>query len=133
MTLPAPQCLHIFLSFHKRRNFPIFISARQKTHRNCHYVSDIRFPLCPAQHFGSISLLFLLSICIPSFSLVLHSEATTVLIIISVLVRRAGVDESLQTHPCIHTCAYSPCTHRTLMCNRPANSDLNHKYLRKTT
>lgn len=35
-----------------------------------------------------------------------HSEATDVLIIFSVLDRRARVDESLQTHPCIHTCVH---------------------------
>lgn len=65
---------------------------------------EMGLPLCPTQHFGFSSFLFL-----SAHHLLSHiplSEATNVLIIISSLVRGAAADEALQTHPCIHTCVF---------------------------
>lgn len=89
-------------SFSKSKGTKIFLNTKKA--KNTSYMCVIRLPLCPTQHFGFNSFLFL-----SEHHLLSHiplSEATNVLIIISSLVRGAAADEALQTHPCIHTCIF---------------------------
>lgn len=126
--LVSAHCTHLFPSSRKKHLSGPFLFLKDKTDRKFHSARQVSIVSSSTFWFH---FTFILSLCTPSsFSLMCPTEATNVLIIISVLARRAGVDESLQTHPCIHTCARSPCTHWTLMCGRPANSDLNQKYIR---
>lgn len=128
---------HTSFLFPRKNNSPNYFYSRQtenpqivsQTHSRC---LILRFHCIQLSIFGSISLLFLSAP--PSFSLMSPTQKQPMF---SLLFQHL-LGELGQMNPYKHTDASTrvpihSCTRRTLMCNRPASSDLNQKYTRKTT
>lgn len=127
--------LHTSFLFQEKKTIPI--SDRQKTHRQFHSgclilgFHCIELSILVQFHFY---FFFSISICTPSsFSLMCPTQKQPMFsLLFQYLLGELGQMNSYKhTHASTHV--HSSCTHWTLACNRPANSDLKQKYLRKAT
>lgn len=132
--LPLSVCTHLF-SFPRKNNSPNYFYSRQT--ENPQIVSQTH-SRCLILGFHCIQLSILVQFHFyfylpPSSSLMCPTQKQPMF---SLLFQHL-LGELGQMNPYKHTHASTrvpihSCTRRTLMCNRPASSDLNQKYTRKT-